>query len=252
MNMLASGSALLLACLSFLAYDQVTFRQGLLRTLSAQAQIVASNSVSALLFNDPQAASSTLAALNSSPNIAAAAILTAERQPFATYDRDHGNIIPNAPSLRDDQVEVYTLKRRHAILFRKILSEGKPVGFVYIRADLSEIDERLWRYIFISAAVLLVSLIFAVLVSSRFRKSVAEPLIALAKTAQKISREKDYGVRVTGNEERDDELGALMDSFDEMLGEIQQRDSALQRAHNELEERVSDTDPGISHIQSGT
>lgn len=240
MNMLASGSALLLACLSFLAYDQVTFRQGLLRTLSAQAQIVASNSVSALLFNDPQAASSTLAALNSSPNIAAAAILTAERQPFATYDRDHGNIIPNAPSLRDDQVEVYTLKRRHAILFRKILSEGKPVGFVYIRADLSEIDERLWRYIFISAAVLLVSLIFAVLVSSRFRKSVAEPLIALAKTAQKISREKDYGVRVTGNEERDDELGALMDSFDEMLGEIQQRDSALQRAHNELEERVSD------------
>jgi light-regulated signal transduction histidine kinase (bacteriophytochrome) len=31
-----------------------------------------------------------------------------------------------------------------------------------------------------------------------------------------------------------------MESFDEMLGEIQQRDSALQKAHDELEERVSD------------
>ena len=47
MNMLVSTVALLLACAGFFAYDQVTFRQDMVRTLSAQAQLVGSASVSA-------------------------------------------------------------------------------------------------------------------------------------------------------------------------------------------------------------
>src|ERR1700746_4034797 len=90
MNMLVSGTALLLACAAFFAYDQITFRQGLVRTLSAQAQIIGSNSVSALPFNDPQAAANTLTALKNSPNIASAGILTPERHSFAQYARERG------------------------------------------------------------------------------------------------------------------------------------------------------------------
>ena len=58
--------------------------------------------------------------------------------------------------------------------------EGKLEGFVYLRADLREIDDRLWRYALIALAVLLISLAFALIVSSRFRKFLAEPIIALA------------------------------------------------------------------------
>src|SRR5438552_3035274 len=97
MNMLVSGAALLLACAGFFAYDQVTFREGLVHTLSAQAQIIASNSVSAMLFNDPQTASNTLSALRNSPNIASAGILTSEKHMFARYTRDKGEDILNIP-----------------------------------------------------------------------------------------------------------------------------------------------------------
>ena len=65
-NMLVSGAALSLACLAFFTYDQVTFRQSLIRTLSAQADIIGSTSVSAILFADPQSATNTLSALKSS------------------------------------------------------------------------------------------------------------------------------------------------------------------------------------------
>jgi len=239
MNMLVSGAALLLACASFFVYDQITFRQGLLRTLAAQAQIIGSNSVSALLFNDPQAAAQTLSALKNSPNIASAGILTAERRPFAQYVRGEGEEILSIPALRADQLETHTFGTKHVVLVRKILSERKPVGFVHIRADLAEIDARLRRYALISVAVLLVSLLFAVLISSQFRKSVAEPIIALADTAQKVSHDKDFTVRVAGSGERD-ELATLIESFNEMLREIQQREDELQKAHDELEQRVSD------------
>ncbi len=239
MNMLVSGAALLLACAGFFAYDQVTFRQNLARSLSAQAQIIGSNSVSALLFADPQAASNTLSALRNSPNIASAGILTADGRRFAEYIRPGADQSLSIPSLSDDQVEDYRLGKTHAVLVRRILSEGKLLGFVYIRADLHELDERLWRYALISAVVLLVSLMFALIVSAKFRQSVADPIVALAATARQISRDKDYRVRVAIGAERD-ELATLIDSFNEMLREIQRRDSELQKAHSELEQRVSE------------
>jgi signal transduction histidine kinase len=239
MNVLVSGTALLLACIAFFTYDQITFRQSLVRTLSAQAQLIGSNSISTLLFNDPQSASNTLAALKGSSNIACAGILTPDGRMFAQYTRDGANDILNIPPLRENQMEGYWFRRSHAILVRKILSDKKLVGFVYLRADLHEIDARLWRYALISAMVLLVSLLFALLISSRFRKSIAEPIVALAETARKVSQDKDYRVRVATGAERD-ELATLIDSFNEMLREIQQRDNALQKAHDELEQRVSE------------
>jgi signal transduction histidine kinase len=239
MNMLVSGAALLLACAGFFIYDQITFRQGLVRTLSAQAQIIGSNSISALLFSDPQAAAQTLSALKSSPSIASAGILTAEGHPFAQYIRGGEDEILSIPALRDDQFESYVFGSRHVVLVRRIFSERKPIGFVYIRAELSEINARLRRYALISFVVLLVSLLFAVLISSQFRKSVAEPIIALADTARQVSGNKDYRVRVPASGARD-ELATLIDSFNEMLREIQQRDNALQKAHSELEQRVSE------------
>ena len=116
MNMLVSGAALLLAGAAFFAYDQVTFRQGLVHSLSAQAQIVASNSVSALVFNDPQSAANTLFALNSSPSIESAAIFTASRKPFASYLRNGETIIPEILDQSSDTKESYRFKDADLIL----------------------------------------------------------------------------------------------------------------------------------------
>src|ERR1700730_14288021 len=101
MNILVSATALLLACAAFFAYDQFTFRQSLVRTLSAQAQIIGSSSVSALVFNDPQSTTSTLSAVKNSPNIASAGIFTLDRKPFAQYVRNAGEEILNIPALPD-------------------------------------------------------------------------------------------------------------------------------------------------------
>jgi len=239
MNMLVSGVALLLACAGFFAYDQVTFRQGMLHTLSAQAQIIASNSVSALVFNDPQSASTTLLALKSSPHIASAGILTLDYRPFAQYTRQGDDAFTSIPALHSGEVEASRFGATHVVLVRQILSDSKSIGFVYVRADLRELDQRLKRYALIAFGVLLISLLAAMLISSAFRKSVAQPIIQLAETAQAVSRNQDYSVRVTPTRDQN-ELAVLIDSFNKMLQEIQQRDSELQKAHDELELRVTE------------
>jgi signal transduction histidine kinase len=232
MNMLVSGVALLLACAGLFTYDQFTFRQSLVRMLSAQAQMIASNSVSAILFNDPQAAANTLSALKNFQNITSAGIFAADRRQLAEYLRAPDEGILNIPQLADGAAEGHWFRSSHLVLVRQITSEGKPIGFVYLRADLREIDARLRRYAWISLAVLLLSLLAAILVSAAFRESVATPFVQLAETAQQISRSRDYTMQVppaSGG----DEVSVLIDSFNEMLRE-------LHKSHDELETRVAE------------
>src|SRR4029077_1098585 len=85
MNMMVSGVALLLASASFFAYDLITFRDNLIAGVSVQAQIIGSNAISPLIFNDPRSAESTLSALHASPHIVYAAIYAPTRSFFAGY-----------------------------------------------------------------------------------------------------------------------------------------------------------------------
>src|ERR1700733_10569989 len=122
MNMVVSGVALLLASAGFFAYDQITFRETLARTLSAQAQIIGANSISSILFNDPQAASSTLAGLKGSRNIASAGIFTNDGRLLAQYLRESGEDILTLPPLPSDDVEGHWFRSTHLVLVRRITS----------------------------------------------------------------------------------------------------------------------------------
>ena len=59
----------------------------------------------------------------------------------------------------------------------------------------------------------------------------------LAELARIVSREKNYSLRATPTHNRD-EPDILIEAFNEMLGQIQEREEALQKIHRELEQRV--------------
>jgi signal transduction histidine kinase/DNA-binding response OmpR family regulator len=237
MNMLVSSAALLLACTAFIAYDRVTFREAKVLNLSTQAQIIGSNSISALLFNDQQSAENTLSALKAAHNILSAGIYTPGGRLFASYSRDSTSQTAAIPSIPPGQVEIHWLKSDEIVLVRLILFEGKPTGMVYIRSDVRELNGRMKRYAGIAAIVLAVCLMAALLVSSIFRKSVADPIVRLAEVAKVVSRDKNYSVRATPTRDSS-ELAILIDAFNEMLSQIQQSERALRKAHDGLEHRV--------------
>lgn len=237
MNLLVSGSALLLACAGFVGYDVVTFRQSIVRRLSIQAQIVGSNSASALLFNDAHSAESTLAALEAAPNIMSAGIYTADGHPFAAYGRKGGAQIPPPLAPLTGQAEAHWFGNNQIVLIRSIIFQGKVIGIAYIRSDLSEMDDRLKRYAGIVAIVLATSLVAAFFISSIPQRVIAAPIVALAETARIVSRDKNYSVRAVTIGNRD-EMSILIEAFNEMLGQIQERDAALQKGRDDLEQRV--------------
>jgi signal transduction histidine kinase/CheY-like chemotaxis protein len=239
MNMLVSSAALLLACTAFIAYDMVTFRETMVRNLSTQAQIIGSNTASALLFNDPQSAENTLSALKAAHNILSAGIYTPDGRLFASYSRDAAGQISGLPAIPSGQTEILWLKNKEIVLVRSIVFEGKPTGTVYIRSDVEELNRRLMRYAGIAAIVLSACLMAALLISSIFRRAVADPIVRLAEVARVVSRDKNYSVRATPTRSPG-ELAILIDAFNDMLAQIQQSELALRKAHDGLEQRVQE------------
>jgi signal transduction histidine kinase/DNA-binding response OmpR family regulator len=228
---------LLLACTAFFAYDLYTFRVGIVRNLSTEAQILGSNTVSALVFNDPHAAGNTLSALKASPQIIYGAIYTPEGQLFAGYWRDNSGRGLPIPAIPAGQTQAHWFANGKIVLVQSIIFQGKLTGFVYILSDLQAINDRLKSYALIAAAVLVLSLIVALLISRISQRVISEPVVRLAETVRVVSHQKDYSIRAAATGNRD-EVSTLIESFNEMLGQIQERDTALRQARDELEQRV--------------
>jgi signal transduction histidine kinase len=237
MNMLVSGAAVLLACTAFVVYGLSAFRSAMLNNLSIQAQMVGANSVSALLFNDRQAAENTLSALRAAPPIFFAGVYGKDGQPLAMYWRDRAAPALPLPATPAGQIETHWFTDQELVLVRSIVFQDKLTGTVYIRSDLRESDDRLRRYASIVAGVLLVSLLAALTISSIFWRIAAQPIVRLAEVARIVSRDKNYSVRAAATSNRD-EIAILIEAFNEMLAQIQHRDGALEAVQAELEERV--------------
>ncbi len=124
------------------------------------------------------------------------------------------------------------------VLFQPITLNGESIGTIFIEADLTDLSERLMRFLEIDFLVLLVSLAVAFLLSTRLQRVISGPIRELADTASSVSTQENYSIRATkrGN----DEIGLLFDQFNSMLDRLQQRDVALQRAHDNLEKRVAE------------
>ncbi len=106
-------------------------------------------------------------------------------------------------------------------------------GMIFVASDLNALPERLLRYLGIVGLVFLASVLVALLLSSQLQRLVSDPILHLAQVARSVAMEKNYSVRAT--KQSNDELGQLVDGFNEMLAQIQTRDTALLTARDEAE-----------------
>ena len=219
MNLFVSGAALILAFVAFAVYQVHIFKTNLIRSLDVQAQIVGANSDSALLFNDPHSAERTLNALRAAPHIVSAIIFRADGQPFAGYWRGRrGSLVP-LEDITSRKGGEHWYQDGELLLLRNISFHGKPAGVVLIRSDLLQIRNDLERCLLIVLFVLFGCICTALLASRYARRTITEPFLQLSGWALTVSRNNDYSIQVT-TDSQCEEFVILVDSFNEMLGQI--------------------------------
>jgi signal transduction histidine kinase len=225
----ASGVALLVAYISYLAYDFYSLRRNLIKSVDSQAILIGINSETALLFDDRQTAESTLSSLRGAPSILTAAIFRGDGSPFATYTRkgaDANQAI--VPRLSTNQTSAFWILDRTVLVGHAISSDGKRIGSVYILAETGDVVHNARQFGFFSAGILLVCFATALLATLAMRSSIIRPLENLADIARVVSRKRDYSIRAEIPQRRD-EMAFLAQSFNEMLDEIEHNKAVLEQ-----------------------
>jgi two-component system sensor histidine kinase/response regulator len=233
--MVACGVALLVASAAFTIYERATFLDAKTADLIASAKMIGSNSTAALTFHDSNSAREILSALQAKQHVTNACIYDSEGKVFVKYNRDPAEVGSCPPPAHGEGSAIVA---RRMVLFQNIVLHGDSIGMIYIESDLVDLHDRLLRFLMIDFAVLLGSLAVAFLLSYRLQRVISEPIRELAETASSVSAHENYSIRAVKRNQ--DEIGVLFDQFNSMLDRIQQRDVAIQKAHDGLEKRVEE------------
>jgi len=230
-TMITSLVAVVVACALFIGYDVDSFKKKMKEDIKVVASGVAINSKPALEFDSLDSAKDILKALSAYEHIETAIVFDKNGKSVVYRRQDAAEEPP--PALRADGEPYF--EGDHLQHFRSVRGDDKEtLGTVYIREDLEELRSRTATYTRAAAIVVLGSLLVALVLSSRLQKLISAPILRLADVESRVSREKDFSLRAT--KDSDDELGILIDGFNDMLVQIQERDGELRVAKEDAEQ----------------
>jgi PAS domain S-box-containing protein len=211
-------------CAALVFYQVFNFRRTLARDTTVLTDVLARNSQADLAFQDPDAASQTLQALEAEPAVAAACLYDAKGNPFAQYTRSGAKIavLTNAPAIGQ------RFEPDWLIVSRPIMLSEKRIGTIYLQASLQGLHDRLWWSVELGFPVLAICILAALALSSQLQRPISQPILALAETARVVAERHDYTVRAASQSGH--ELGLLTGAFNHMLTQIQEQNSALKES----------------------
>jgi signal transduction histidine kinase len=233
--MLACAVALVSSGAIIIAFQRHHLRNDLIIDHATITEITAANCKAAMAFDDPMDAEDILKTLHVEPTILYACAFTGSNKIFASYTRT-GN--PDEHKQTNFQLSGHILDKNYLTVFKPIIIEGQTIGGICIKSDLTPMYNKLWRNTYWILSVLLLSMLLTYLLSAKLQKIISDPILDLAKVASVVSENKDYQIRAV--KQTNDEIGLLIHAFNEMLEQIQVRDSALVEANTHLEVKVQE------------
>ncbi|MCC6364845.1 MAG: response regulator [Bryobacterales bacterium] len=226
--------AQLLTCLAFFSYQSIQMQENLRQDMSAVASVLAAGSAAVLIFHDRQAALVNLHVAQRDSRLAAAAIYDQQGHLFASYQGDGLSALPfpNLPRARG-----HYRSGEYVEMFEPITHEGERIGTVYLQADYRLLGANIRRFFWISGGVAISGMLLILFLSFHLQRIISRPILALAHLARRITTERCYHLRA--EKQSGDEVGELIDAFNDMLAAIESRDSALARQRDRLEIQIA-------------
>jgi len=232
--MLTNLVGLLIASALFFITEVRSLKSSMEREYKTLCEVVAFGSGAALAFKIETTAFNTLETLQVQKNIIVAVIYDAGGQNFAEYRRVDIDKNYALPPMR---AEGGYLSFYHYDLYYPIIKNNKQLGTIFIRVGMERVYYLMISFLGIIALIFLASLFFSFLISQRLQQIISGPLTQLADTAVRVSHQKDFSLRVEQKYGKD-EIGVLVNSFNNMLEQVQKRDMMLDNHRKHLEQQV--------------
>ena len=228
--------AVVLVSLTGVYLQRQAIHEGAVQQVTAQANVLAANSVAALEFNDPDAVQENLGHLAAVPEVVHAWVYDSDgsvvAQYVASWHPDSGIPDPVAP----DEPRVTFIETSLFVAVPVGADADTPLGMLQLEWDLSSTMMTVRHDAWISVGIGAGALLMALVIAMQLQRRLARPVNELCRVAERVAEGNDYTIRA--RRYSNDEFGVLTDVFNSMLGDVARHERALATSNRELEERV--------------
>lgn len=217
------------ALLNFITFDRSTAYKRLQEELTILARITAARSGAALAFQDDRRASENLTHLSLRDSIQAACIYDHAGGLFASFHRPGaGRVTCPEKNLTGQWVH----SSNFLIVQEQVDVRNAPAGKIVIVSDLTPVTSRIFNWLWLSLLMLVFGIAVALLMTRRFQASIVKPLQHITDLMEEVRETNDLTVRAYPAGK--DEIGDLVDAFNEMLDIIENSKLDLEIDYSEL------------------
>ena len=195
------------------------------------AKLVGDNAAAAIVFQDPAAATETLATLARSPLVLLGVIEQLDGSLFAEFRVDEDGDI-RLLHRSDPQAELRQHFHVQAVT-APIQLDGTELGSITLWINTWDVFAQIATSLLLSLLIWVLGTAAAYFLAERLNSRVVRPLGGLSDLMMQVSTTEDYSRRF--DHEEDNEVGVLADSFNQMLAQIDDREKRLQEAISDLE-----------------
>ncbi|MBL6999332.1 MAG: response regulator, partial [Gammaproteobacteria bacterium] len=123
-------------------------------------------------------------------------------------------------------------------LLAPIILDQQAVGFVHIETSYNLLYQRLAEFIVIVLILFLIIMRGVHLISYTLQRRITGPINTLVAGMKQVSRHQTFNIRLPPGEQ--DEVGMLIHGFNDMLGQIEERDNKLAAFRDSLQQQVEE------------
>lgn len=256
----ACFAVLLLVSLLFAGIEYTSFRQETAEELETLAAILGDNLIDALLNShvpyNPEAIR-VLATIDTHPRLHAAYLFDRTNTPISQYfDAELIQFVQKCVKqdfpghFPEGWLQIKEPRIHFGFDFLSIYSpifyQNKMIGGLYLLSDLAGFEQRLVGLLLVVLLAGGIAVSFAWLLAGSIQKPISDPILHLAATMNSVSESGAYHLR--SQKYADDEVGQLVDGFNDMLSQIENRDLKIETHQKFLEQTVRDRTAALTKI----
>lgn len=177
----------------------------------------------------------TLEKLKAIPSVEIGIVYNDKNEIFAEFFKNNNNT--NVLSVPTDK-QLSKFEGNYLHVFQPIFFEKKICGSIYLKVSTEALSEKKHAYLMFTLLIFAIVWIISYFLALGFLPIITRPVKRLTEATREISMNAKYNVRVDklGN----DEIGQLVDEFNNMLEQIYIREESLKLRTIELSDTLND------------
>jgi len=221
---------LIIGFTGIIIYNKLSLQESFIKEVETMTEIIGNGMIGPLSFGTTKETEAELQKLlGDTPSIRNVWVYDKNNKLFASYYLEKSYEIPASEVIA---APVTGLRNKYLHISRSIEYEKDRLGTIYLMVSTEELEKMTWNSILALLVIVLLLIPLSLILAARLQRIISKPILDLVDVTKDVSAEGNYSLRAEATYK--DEVGMLVNGFNDMMEQIHNRDIHRDRVENEL------------------